>query len=156
MIRRPPRSTLFPYTTLFRSPVPAPTGLANSGKLTVAADPTEAALVYYDHNNRFAGFSVELLGEIASEMALKLNPINIDTSQIVPGLADVQHRYDIGVASQPATTDTSASALTLNYLIGGQAILAGQGQGAVKALGDLCGLTLGANPGNAGRTAALR
>src|SRR5258708_23636697 len=67
MIRRPPRSTLFPYTTLFRSPVPAPTGLANSGKLTVAADPTEAPLVYYDHNNRFAGFSVELLGEIRSE-----------------------------------------------------------------------------------------
>src|SRR5256885_11751421 len=26
MIRRPPRSTLFPYTTLFRSPVPAATG----------------------------------------------------------------------------------------------------------------------------------
>src|SRR3712207_7681468 len=25
MIRRPPRSTLFPYTTLFRSPPPAPT-----------------------------------------------------------------------------------------------------------------------------------
>src|SRR5687768_17882116 len=24
MVRRPPRSTLFPYTTLFRSPVPAP------------------------------------------------------------------------------------------------------------------------------------
>src|SRR2546423_7028806 len=24
MIRRPPRSTLFPYTTLFRSPVPVP------------------------------------------------------------------------------------------------------------------------------------
>src|SRR2546430_10422039 len=24
MIRRPPRSTLFPYTTLFRSPKPAP------------------------------------------------------------------------------------------------------------------------------------
>src|SRR6267142_2007690 len=26
MIRRPPRSTLFPYTTLFRSPDPAPGG----------------------------------------------------------------------------------------------------------------------------------
>src|SRR5689334_24127004 len=25
MIRRPPRSTLFPYTTLFRSPPPVPT-----------------------------------------------------------------------------------------------------------------------------------
>src|SRR5687768_819337 len=27
MIRRPPRSTLFPYTTLFRSPAPAPESL---------------------------------------------------------------------------------------------------------------------------------
>src|SRR5439155_10527901 len=26
MIRRPPRSTLFPYTTLFRSPSPCPSG----------------------------------------------------------------------------------------------------------------------------------
>src|SRR2546422_7411468 len=26
MIRRPPRSTLFPYTTLFRSPLPVPPG----------------------------------------------------------------------------------------------------------------------------------
>src|SRR2546430_10318742 len=34
MIRRPPRSTLFPYTTLFRSPIGAP-GLRNRGKLRV-------------------------------------------------------------------------------------------------------------------------
>src|SRR3712207_7947438 len=27
MIRRPPRSTLFPYTTLFRSPLPGPRGV---------------------------------------------------------------------------------------------------------------------------------
>src|SRR5258708_24987044 len=34
MIRRPPRSTLFPYTTLFRSPVPCartPTGRRRAG-----------------------------------------------------------------------------------------------------------------------------
>src|SRR5258705_1044180 len=30
MIRRPPRSTLFPYTTLFRSPKPALTFVANT------------------------------------------------------------------------------------------------------------------------------
>src|SRR5258708_28264783 len=30
MIRRPPRSTLFPYTTLFRSRLPAPTSPSNS------------------------------------------------------------------------------------------------------------------------------
>src|SRR3712207_7458722 len=31
MIRRPPRSTLFPYTTLFRSVVAAEAGLAHRG-----------------------------------------------------------------------------------------------------------------------------
>src|SRR2546430_10272334 len=30
MIRRPPRSTLFPYTTLFRSPVPEAAGTGSS------------------------------------------------------------------------------------------------------------------------------
>src|SRR2546425_9435859 len=44
MIRRPPRSTLFPYTTLFRSPASAkpreqaPVAVAQ-GFLTIAADP---------------------------------------------------------------------------------------------------------------------
>src|SRR2546422_7400344 len=49
MIRRPPRSTLFPYTTLFRSPVgtiqPAPSirtyrvAFLNAGSYTVRIDP---------------------------------------------------------------------------------------------------------------------
>src|SRR5947209_11962621 len=33
MIRRPPRSTLFPYTTLFRSRVPHPCVLCKGGNL---------------------------------------------------------------------------------------------------------------------------
>src|SRR5436853_784350 len=37
MIRRPPRSTLFPYTTLFRSVLAQ---LVNAGAVTVAADGT--------------------------------------------------------------------------------------------------------------------
>src|SRR2546429_7373790 len=32
MIRRPPRSTLFPYTTLFRSPASAPTALRSAAE----------------------------------------------------------------------------------------------------------------------------
>src|SRR5256885_12219548 len=32
MIRRPPRSTLFPYTTLFRSPDPPPLGPAKEDR----------------------------------------------------------------------------------------------------------------------------
>src|SRR3712207_7076912 len=40
MIRRPPRSTLFPYTTLFRSACGEPTGTAGAGLSLV--DPAEA------------------------------------------------------------------------------------------------------------------
>src|SRR5256885_12306363 len=46
MIRRPPRSTLFPYTTLFRSPRPAPRWHDNyrttgqSSKVLMVADAT--------------------------------------------------------------------------------------------------------------------
>src|SRR5260221_8613477 len=36
MIRRPPRSTLFPYTTLFRSRTVGLVGESGSGKTTVA------------------------------------------------------------------------------------------------------------------------
>src|SRR5256885_4002815 len=42
MIRRPPRSTLFPYTTLFRSPTPYTVPDAFVTKL----NPTGTALVY--------------------------------------------------------------------------------------------------------------
>src|SRR2546422_8555563 len=34
MIRRPPRSTLFPYTTLFRSPAPAQAANSQAGAWT--------------------------------------------------------------------------------------------------------------------------
>src|SRR2546429_2246430 len=33
MIRRPPRSTLFPYTPLFRSPAPKPRAATDRGRL---------------------------------------------------------------------------------------------------------------------------
>src|SRR6266571_3065284 len=39
MIRRPPRSTLFPYTTLFRSPAPAPTAVPPPAPPAAASAP---------------------------------------------------------------------------------------------------------------------
>src|SRR3712207_7457022 len=39
MIRRPPRSTLFPYTTLFRSPPPRP--CRSAGEQRPVGDPVE-------------------------------------------------------------------------------------------------------------------
>src|SRR3712207_6997862 len=43
MIRRPPRSTLFPYTTLFRSPVVGGTRLRGQTRLRPAAARSEAS-----------------------------------------------------------------------------------------------------------------
>src|SRR3712207_9062038 len=40
MIRRPPRSTLFPYTTLFRSPLELLLGGVHRGAALLAAHPT--------------------------------------------------------------------------------------------------------------------
>src|SRR5690348_18306912 len=39
MIRRPPRSTLFPYTTLFRSRHPAPARCRAAGRVPGQGDP---------------------------------------------------------------------------------------------------------------------
>src|SRR5437773_12186739 len=52
MIRRPPRSTLFPYTTLFRSP---------KMELLMANEPTT-------QNSRIAGISTERSEEHTSEL----------------------------------------------------------------------------------------
>src|SRR2546427_6860540 len=49
MIRRPPRSTLFPYTTLFRSSAIAPVLAGGTGPLTGIHYPD--ALVRPDRNN---------------------------------------------------------------------------------------------------------
>src|SRR2546426_9092228 len=48
MIRRPPRSTLFPYTTLFRSHAPSGSWLPKSG----ASSPSPAALRCPKSNSR--------------------------------------------------------------------------------------------------------
>src|SRR5258708_20072289 len=58
MIRRPPRSTLFPYTTLFRSYSPIKLRLENS----TASDRTTA-----DFETHFAAVSVILLFQSRSE-----------------------------------------------------------------------------------------
>src|SRR2546427_12517462 len=58
MIRRPPRSTLFPYTTLFRSLATGDLNFVGIGTLT-----------HIDHNRVFA-FGHPLLGTGAMEMPM--------------------------------------------------------------------------------------
>src|SRR2546426_7962175 len=56
MIRRPPRSTLFPYTTLFLSPVEQRDPHGAVGERPCGVEPAEAAA--HDHHVRKGGRSV--------------------------------------------------------------------------------------------------
>src|SRR2546430_13727710 len=84
MIRRPPRSTLFPYTTLFRSsPVPVrvavqPGGGApvlRSSKLTVSAE-TDRKSTRLNSSHSQISYAV-----------FCLKKMNNDTSELLPDLA---------------------------------------------------------------------
>src|SRR3989442_6266815 len=61
MIRRPPRSTLFPYTTLFRSLVFGELGayLGATGRRTLAADPVGQRAADRREGHRDAGAATE-------------------------------------------------------------------------------------------------
>src|SRR3712207_8758686 len=61
MIRRPPRSTLFPYTTLFRSPPPA-CHFLHPDPQAVADDALPVALVEVQ-DDRAEGPAVAVLGD---------------------------------------------------------------------------------------------
>src|SRR3712207_9175715 len=68
MIRRPPRSTLFPYTTLFRSPVML---LQNGEVPMVVVSSREAAReVMKTHDTTFATRSEEHTSELQSRQYL--------------------------------------------------------------------------------------
>src|SRR5256885_12789152 len=54
MIRRPPRSTLFPYTTLFRSDLKQARRAAERGEKAEAAGRLEEALAAYEEAARYA------------------------------------------------------------------------------------------------------
>src|SRR5256885_10071524 len=64
MIRRPPRSTLFPYTTLFRSPVPFP-----------YAESSLSPSVAQDRDSRTANNRRPLTAKAVREAAFKYNGV---------------------------------------------------------------------------------
>src|SRR5258708_12505424 len=64
MIRRPPRSTLFPYTTLFRSVAPAPIRLASGRRIAKRHEKT-AGVLHQAQDGQAASGARELKGEQA-------------------------------------------------------------------------------------------
>src|SRR2546430_11153414 len=77
MIRRPPRSTLFPYTTLFRSASLRVNALLVNGGGIMAFYPTD---VPYHHRSAFLG-TRDLFGEMAAADR-KSTRLNSSHSQI--------------------------------------------------------------------------
>src|SRR5688572_32708397 len=70
MIRRPPRSTLFPYTTLFRSGVEVPGARTVEAARVRRLDPGEQARVRVGIRNRAGTRSEEHTSELQSQSNL--------------------------------------------------------------------------------------
>src|SRR2546430_12315239 len=88
MIRRPPRSTLFPYTTLFRSPGPPPPGprIAGSGSGRGRAGDRKSTRLNSSHSQiSYAVFCLEkekvaagAVGVEALARAVKAGDVDLD------------------------------------------------------------------------------
>src|SRR5256885_10449478 len=83
MIRRPPRSTLFPYTTLFRSRRALLDGLARDADIFELA--SELAPLH-PRNNTFPGRSEEHTSELQSPCNLVCRLL-LEKKKLIPGLA---------------------------------------------------------------------
>src|SRR2546430_11116279 len=86
MIRRPPRSTLFPYTTLFRSSLGRPVSVARSPTIWLAASPGSARNVVRvrseEHTSELQSQSnlvCRLLLEKKKQLARTNEPRSVDT-----------------------------------------------------------------------------
>src|SRR2546430_9108449 len=81
MIRRPPRSTLFPYTTLFRSPCRADTGGRRSGGEVRSGGPRRAGRRSEEHTSELQSQS-NLVCRLLLEKKKKHNINNNNEDEI--------------------------------------------------------------------------
>src|SRR5689334_23439432 len=80
MIRRPPRSTLFPYTTLFRSPWIGVRDVARSGAMGV--DPGEQRSE--EHTSELQS-QFHLVCRLLLEKKKKINPLGVHRLLLLSG-----------------------------------------------------------------------
>src|SRR5690349_22875581 len=85
MIRRPPRSTLFPYTTLFRSngePATKPNQMVETNDVIALDDPA-AAYVSRAALKLIAGLDAGAIDEFQDRKSTRLNSSHVEISYAV-------------------------------------------------------------------------
>jgi polar amino acid transport system substrate-binding protein len=139
------------------SPAPAPSPLLSAGQLTVAILPTLPVQQYLDHAQKPAGFDIDLVNTIGSQLNLKVNFYTAGSEdEIVPGLAQQKRNYDFGMADQVETPAISTVAKTVQYFSTGQSLLVRSTDRNITSLADLCGRRVGALRSSAAEDEVLR
>src|SRR2546430_7935851 len=97
MIRRPPRSTLFPYTTLFRSAGELFRAMAGIDALVVPHKTTVEVIVGV--RNASLDLGVDFIAPLISAIkSSQLRPLAVTAGKRFPGLADVPTVIQAGVS----------------------------------------------------------
>jgi polar amino acid transport system substrate-binding protein len=139
------------------NPVPAPSGLLGPGKLTVAILPTLPVQQYLDHEQKPAGFDIDLVNAIGSQLGLRVGFNKVQSEdEIVPGLAAQNRSYDMGMGDQVAAPALVSSARTVEYFSTGQSVLVPASDTSSAGLDSLCGATVGALRSSQGEVEVLR
>jgi polar amino acid transport system substrate-binding protein len=142
---------------LAASPVATPSPLQAQGQLAVAIVPTLPVQQYLDHNQKPAGFDIDLVNAIGSQLGLKVSFVTVATEdEVVPGLAQQKRNYDFGMADQVETPAITSGAGTLPYFTTGESILVVDSDKRTSALSDLCGKKVAALKSSAGEDEVLR
>src|SRR5205809_4919323 len=96
MIRRPPRSTLFPYTTLFRS-VRIRQGVAEDRRVSIAD--TEMRHGRKSKSKRFNGFKRHIAADVDRRLILAcaMTPANRSEDEAIPSLTGDLARQGLAV-----------------------------------------------------------
>src|SRR3712207_8039684 len=112
MIRRPPRSTLFPYTTLFRSERLA----VNTVIQGSAADIIKVAMVRCHRALRDAGLGTRLVLQIHDELLFEAPDEEIDAaSEIVR--REMIEAYDLDPPLDRKSTRLNSSHANISYAV---------------------------------------
>src|SRR3712207_3468887 len=124
MIRRPPRSTLFPYTTLFRSSIFGGEGADRPNGAADAAADTVVALVAGEYEIAFSAATFGLDREAEPRLAVFGRLVVDNDGQATTAEARFVHEVDAGQIRSDANCSGASERVLLASLVGLPALTA--------------------------------